>query len=42
MDGDVSEAEDFSISEDFDKLIPFHQLLDVSAGKAKAELAHNL
>ena len=28
------------MSEEFDKVIPFHTLLDVSASKSKAELAH--
>ena len=36
----MSECDDISQSEDLDKAVPFHQLLDVSAGKAKAELAH--
>ena len=40
MDGEISESEDLSLSEEFDKVIPFHQLLDVSANKSKAELAH--
>ncbi len=39
MDGEISETED-SIKEDLDAVIPFHQLLDVSANKSKAELAH--
>ena len=48
MDDDISETEleDISISssgplkDELDKLFPFHKLLDVSAGKSKAELAH--
>eukprot|EP00095_Tigriopus_kingsejongensis_P004757 maker-scaffold510_size151595-snap-gene-0.42 protein:Tk04757 transcript:maker-scaffold510_size151595-snap-gene-0.42-mRNA-1 annotation:"PREDICTED: uncharacterized protein LOC664255 isoform X4" len=48
MDDDISETEleEISISssgplkEELDKLIPFHELLDTSANKSKAELAH--
>ena len=48
FDGEISECEDTSqhsnISnmneESFDRLIPFHTLLDVSPNRSKAELAH--
>lgn len=48
FDGEISECEDTSQhsnmadmdSESFDRLIPFHQLLDVSPNRSKAELAH--
>ena len=40
MDGEISETEESSFKEELDKLIPFHELLDVSASKSKAELAH--
>lgn len=47
LDEDISETEleDISISssgpikDELDKLIPFHDLLDISANKSKAELA---
>ena len=49
FDGEISECEDTSHhssnmanmdSESFDRLIPFHKLLDVSPNRSKAELAH--
>ena len=45
LDGEISECEDASQhsnmdSESFDRLIPFHKLLDVSPNRSKAELAH--
>ena len=49
FDGEISECEDTSQhsnvsasmnEESFDRLIPFHQLLDVSPNRSKAELAH--
>lgn len=50
MDGEISECEDTSQHsattsasndmEEFDRLIPFHELLDISANKSRAELAH--
>jgi hypothetical protein len=44
MDGEISELEDLSLTgslkEEFDRAVPFHELLDVSAGRGKAELAH--
>ncbi len=39
-DGEISEADDSSVKEDLDSAVPFHRLLDVTAGRAKAELAH--
>ena len=41
MDGEISEADDVSLREDLDSAVPFHQLLDVSAGRSKAELARS-
>ena len=50
FDGEISECEDTSqhsnisntmnSEESFDRLIPFHTLLDVSPNRSKAELAH--
>ncbi len=42
MDGDISEADDSSLRcDDLDSAVPFHQLLDVSAGRSKAELGRS-
>ena len=39
VSGEISE-DMASAKEELDQAVPFHQLLDVSANKAKAELAH--